>query len=202
MESSGVQRFFYVVWMIIKLNLFFVLFTLLGGIILGFGPSFQTMNDELTAHGIDYQKITLSGFFEGWKRNFKRGNLHFLIYLLLIFIIAYNLYLSVQLQGLLWFILDFILIFTLLLLTVFWLYVVQYETLYEISTYNLFKLSFISLFLSFGAFFKVLFGLVSIIVVTWFFKGLLLFATFSLIIIWAGYATKDNRALVAEKLDQ
>ncbi len=202
MESSGIQRLFYVIWTIIKLNLYFVVFTLMGGIIFGFGPAFQTMNDLITAYGIDYQKITFKGFFEGWKKNFKRGNIHFLIYAALAFVLGYNFFLSAQLKGIVWLLIDFLLVFTLILMTVFWLYVVQYETLYEISTFNLFKLSFISLFLSFGAFFKVLFGLVSIILVTWYLKGLLLFATFSLTLIWAGYATKENRDIVDGKLSR
>lgn len=200
MESTGIQRFFYVAWMIIKLNLFFVLFSLMGGLVLGIGPAFQTMNDELNSHGLDYQKITFKGFLSGWKMNFKRGNIHFWLFFAITFTIGYNLYLSSQIKGLLWLIIDFVLFFALLLLCYFWIYVVQYETIYEISTKNLFKLSFVSLFLNFGTFFKYLFGLVSIVVVTWYLKGLLLFATFSLIVIWSGYATKDNRRIVAEKL--
>ena len=34
MESTGIQRLFYLSWTVIKLNLLFVLFSLAGGIIL------------------------------------------------------------------------------------------------------------------------------------------------------------------------
>lgn len=200
MVSSGIQRLFYVVWMIIKLNLYFVLFTLMGGVIFGAGPAFQTMTDLLMEHGIDYQQVTFKRFMTHWKANFKRSNVHFLIFAGISFFLGYNLYLSAQIQGLLWLVIDFILAFVLLLITVLYLYVTQYETKYEISHFNLFKLAFISVFLNFGAFLKVLFGLVSIFVLTWFFKGLFLFATFSLIAVWSGFATKDNRFMVAGKL--
>lgn len=200
MVSSGIQRLFYVAWMVIKLNLYFVLFSLMGGILFGIGPAFQTMNDLLVEHGLDYQMITFKGFLSGWKANFKRGNLHFWLFAGFAFLLAYNLYLSVQIQGLLWVIIDFFLFFVLLLTCVLFLYVTLYQTSYEISTLNVIKLAFISVFLNFGTFLKILFGVVSILLVTWQFKGLLLFATFSLLVIWSGYATKDSRKLVEGKL--
>lgn len=200
MESSGIQRLFYVIWMIVKLNLYFVLFSLMGGLILGIGPAFQTMNDLLTEHGLNYQAITFHRFFQGWKTNFKHGNQHFLLFLLVVGLLSYNLYLSVQIQGLLWLVIDFALFFTILLVSVLFIYVTLYETSYDISTLNVIKLAFISVFFNFGTFLKILFGIVSILLVTWYFKGLLLFATFSLLVIWSGYATKESRILVERKL--
>ena len=41
MESTGIQRLFYLSWTVIKLNLLFVLFSLAGGIIFGVGPALQ-----------------------------------------------------------------------------------------------------------------------------------------------------------------
>lgn len=200
MESSGIQRLFYVIWTIIKLNLYFLLFSLMGGLVLGVGPAFQTMNDLLMEQGINYQEITFKRFLTGWKANFKRGNLHFGVFAVLTFVLSYNLYLAAQIQGLLWLIIAILLFFVLLLVAVLFLYITLYETSYEISTGNLLKLAFISVFLNFGVFLKVLFGIVSILAVTWYFKGLLLFATFALLAIWNGYATKNNRQLVDRKL--
>ncbi|MEO1772076.1 MULTISPECIES: YesL family protein [Enterococcus] len=200
MASSGVQRLFYVIWTIIKLNLFFLLFSLMGGLVLGIGPAFQTMNDLLTEQGINYQEITFKRFLTGWKSNFKRGNLHFGLFAVLTLVLVYNLYLAAQIQGLLWLIIAVLLFFVLLLVTVLFLYITLYETSYEISNVNLLKLAFISVFLNFGVFLKVLFGVISILAVTWYFKGLFLFATFALLIIWSGYATKSNRQLVDQKL--
>ncbi|MBS6430431.1 YesL family protein [Enterococcus raffinosus] len=201
MASTGIQRLFYVIWTIIKLNLYFLLFSLMGGVVFGIGPAFQTMNDLLTEQGINYQEITFKRFLSGWKKNFKRGNLHFSLFAALTFVLAYNLYLAAQIQGLLWMIITFLLFFVLLLVGVLFLYTTQYETSYDISTGNLLKLAFISVFLNFGVFLKVLFGVVSIFVLTWYFKGLMLFATCSLLVIWSGYATKDNRQLVDKKLN-
>lgn len=201
MESTGIQRLFYIIWAIVKLNLYILAFTLAGAVVLGAGPAFQSANDILVESGMDYQKITFSGMWERFKSNFKRGNILFWIYAVVFFVLGYNLYLASQIKGLLWFVLSFVLAFAVILLMVIYLYVVQYETVYDISIGNLIKLAFISVFLNFGTFLKVLFGLASILVVTWFFKGLLLVATFSLFLVWSGYATKDIRQIVDGKLE-
>lgn len=200
MESTGIQRLFYILWAIIKLNLYILVFTLAGGIVLGMGPAFQSANDVLLTSGMDYQNITFGKMAERFKANFKRSKGIFWIFAALLGIVAYNLFLASQIKGLLWFILSFVLFFAILLLLVVYLYAVQYETTYDISIGNLLKLAFISVFLNFGTFLKVLFGVISILVVTWFFKGLLLFATFSLFLVWSGYATKNIRQLVEGKL--
>ncbi|MCD5002044.1 DUF624 domain-containing protein [Enterococcus saccharolyticus] len=200
MVSSGVQRLFYVAWTMIKLNLFFIIGSIMGGFILGIGPSFQSMNDLLTTNGIDYQKMTWRAFFNLWKQNFKRANIHFWLFSVSFFVISYNLYLSTQLSGLIWLIIDFMLVFVLLLLSVLYIYVLLYETKYEISTLNLLKLAFISVFLQFSSFLKVLFVLASVLAITWYFKGLILFASFSLLMMFSGYVTKDIREIVDRKL--
>lgn len=200
MVSSGIQRFFYVTWTIIKLNLLFIVGSLAGGIVLGIGPSFQTLNDLLQTHGIDYQELTVRAFFEQWKKNWVRGNQVFWIFVLAWSFVGYNLYLSTQLLGLLWLMIDFILLIILMLLFVFYIYCIQYETNYETSLKEIIKLAFISLFLGGLSLVKMLFGLVSIVGLTWYFKGLFLFASFSLILIFAGYATKEVRELVDRKL--
>lgn len=201
MESSGIQRLFYVIWTIIKLNLYFLLFSLCGGIVLGIGPSYQTLNDLLSEYGIDYQEFTLKHYWAGFKRNFVHGNRNFWIFAALLGICAYNLYLATQIKGLIWLIITFILIFVMLMLVILFGFVVQYETTYDISAFNLWKLAFFSLFLRLGTFIKILFGVASILFLTWLFKGLLVFGTFSLLAIWGGYATKDSRQLVDRKLD-
>ena len=55
MESTGIQRLFYLSWTVIKLNLLFVLFSLAGGIIFGVGPALQMMTDFILEEGMNYQ---------------------------------------------------------------------------------------------------------------------------------------------------
>ena len=156
MESTGIQRLFYLSWTVIKLNLLFVLFSLAGGIIFGVGPALQMMTDFILEEGMNYQAITVKRAFESWKAHFKRSNCYFLLF----------------------------------------------EGSYFISTIDLMKLSFISIFLNLGVFFKVLFGVISIVALTWKMKGLLLFASFALIMMWCAYVTRKNRQFIDGKLEQ
>ena len=177
--------------------MFFLLFSLMGGILLGIGPSFQTMVDLLSEYGLDYQNITLSNYYINWKYNFRRSNLHFFIMEMLTILVVYNLFLSTQMKGLVWFIADIIMVFVLLLIMVMYLYLVQYESKYDISTVNLFKLSFISVFFNFFGFLKIILGIITIIFITW-----NLFATFALIAIWSEFSTKEKREIISRKLEE
>ena len=202
MESTGIQRLFYLSWTVIKLNLLFVLFSLAGGIIFGVGPALQMMTDFILEEGMNYQAITVKRAFESWKSHFKRSNCYFLLFLFTLGFVFYNIYLAVQFTGIMWLIITFILFFVSLILVIFYIYMLLYGGSYFISTIDLMKLSFISIFLNLGVFFKVLFGVISIVALTWKMKGLLLFASFALIMMWCAYVTRKNRQFIDGKLEQ
>ncbi|MCB5951899.1 DUF624 domain-containing protein [Enterococcus sp. BWT-B8] len=200
MVSSGLEKGFSMIWAIVKLNFIFITFTLLGGLFLGIGPAFQTISDLVQINELGYRETTWKLAFERWKVNFIKGNLYFYLFFSIQIVIFYNLYLSSSLQGLIWMIIDFILLFAVLLLTVGYLYVLMNESTYELSFINLFKLSFISIFLNFTVFLKIIVGLTGIILFTLSMKGLILFGSFSLIILWLSFASKKNREWIDGKL--
>lgn len=200
MISGGIEKIFKMMWALMKLNFIFVAFSFLGGVIFGVGPAFQTISDLISEHQFNYQEITWKHAFSRWKANFKRGNIIFLSTAMMFALLSYSLYLSVQFQGLIWFIIDFILIFVCLLVIILYLYSLVFESSYKISLVDLFKLSFVSIFLNFGVFLKLLFGLGGIILLTWKMKGLLLFVTFSLVMFWVHFATRKNREIIDGKL--
>lgn len=200
MISSGLDKGFSMIWAIVKLNLMFVALTLLGGVVLGIGPAFQTISDLIQQNELDYRESTWRAGLERWKANFVKSNSHFYLFLALLGIVSYNFYLSTGIQGLLWLIIDFVLIFVGLLLFVYYLYMVINESTYELSLTNLLKLSFVSIFLNFGVFLKIIIGLVGIVLFTLSMKGLLLFGSFSLVILWASFASRKNREMIDGKL--
>ena len=202
MESTGIQRLFYFTWSVIKLNIFFILLSLAGGIILGVGPAWQVLSDLVQEHGIDYEKMTWNKAFQTWKTTFKKSNGHFWLFIATFGFLSYNLYLSSQLVGGFWLFVDFLLMFVLLILSILYFYMVMYSSSYVISMIDLMKLSFISIFLNFWVFVKVLFGVVSLLLLTWQFKGLLVFATFSLLMMWGTFITRKNRQFVDGKLEK
>ncbi|HCM89809.1 MULTISPECIES: DUF624 domain-containing protein [Vagococcus] len=200
MLGTGLERAFKVSWLVIKLNLFFHLFSLMGGIIFGIGPSIQMVSNLFQTSEFDSKEVTLKKAFKLWKQYFIRSNVQFLFFLSLFTLLAYNLYLSVQMLGMVWLMIDFILIVAILFLYISYQYVISYEATYDMPFIQVLKLAFISVFFSFGTFFKLLLGVITIGFVTWQIKGLLLFATFSLLIIWSVIATKRIRDVVNEKL--
>jgi uncharacterized membrane protein YesL len=198
--SGGLVQAFRLIWGIIKLNLFFVLFTLMGGIVFGIGPAFQTISDLIEANGLSYEDQTMKQAFSRWKQNFWRANARFYLFFTLQAIVLYNLYLSSQIQGLLWLMIDFLLVVVSGLLLLLYLYSLLFESSYETSLLNTIKLAFISLFLSFGTFAKIIFGMASIVLLTWSMKGLFLFGTFSLLLFWVHFASRKDRGLIDGKL--
>ncbi|MBL1227165.1 YesL family protein [Enterococcus sp. BWR-S5] len=200
MISSGLDKGFSMIWAIVKLNLMFIAFTILGGVFFGIGPAFQTISDLIQENQLDYRESSWRLGFDRWKANFIKGNIHFYLFSALFALVSYNLYLSTGLQGLLWLVIDFILLFVGLLLFVYYLYMLMNESSYELSLINLLKLSFVSIFLNFGVFLKIILGLVGIVLFTFSMKGLLVFGSFSLMVLWASFVSRKNRELIDGKL--
>lgn len=200
MLGTGLEKGFRISWLVIKLNLFFHLFSLMGGYIFGIGPSIQMVSDLFQSSNFDTKEITFKNAFAIWKGHFIRSNGQFLLFVSVFCLLVYNLYLSVQLTGLLWLFIDFILVSALLFIYVAYQYVVSYETNYDMPFLQVIKLACISVFFGFGTFWKLLLGAVVITVVTWQFKGLILFGTVSLLIMWSIIATKKIRDVVDKKL--
>lgn len=201
MLGKALENFFIRVWVMMKLNLFFLLFSLAGGLVLGIGPAWKSISELFIAYQFDYKEITFS---EGWilfKENFKRGNALFWFFSGISAFLAYNLFLSLQVKGLGFLVIDFILIVALLYLFASFQYGLIFDSSYDMSFKNLIKLSFISNFSSFSAFLKVIGGSVGILALTWRYKGLILFGTTALLLMWNYFATKNWREEIEEKLE-
>jgi uncharacterized membrane protein YesL len=201
MLGSAMEKAFHTCWTIVKLNLFFVFFSLGGLVIAGTGPALQMAMDLFQEFGINSKEITFKRAYQSWKNNFKAGNINFYIFLVTTAVLAMNLYLSVQLQGLLWFMSLFILAFALVLTLVLYLYMTVYTSRYDMTFKNKLKLSFITTFMNFGTLVKLLFGLACILVFSWNMKGLLLFATVGLIVFWTAATTRHLISMIDEKLE-
>lgn len=134
------------------------------------------------------------------KAGFWRANKQFYLFLGLTAFLTYNLYLATQFQGLMWLVVSFILFVVIGLSILLYLLSVTFDACYELSFANNLKLSFISLFLRMGTCLKLIFGLAGILLITWTMKGLLLFGTFSLLLLWVHGALKQERELIERDL--
>ena len=197
MLGKALETLFIRVWVVMKLTFYFWIYTLIGAIVLGIGPAYKTVNELFYLYGFEYKEITFKRGWETFKQTFARGNVLFGLFLAGTFLLGYNLYLSVQIQGILFLITDFILIFSLLYIYSTYQYSLILDSEYEISIPNLLKLSFVSCFSSFSTFLKLLIGGGIIFWLTWNYKGLILFGVIGLLTVWNGLVTKQWR----EKLD-
>lgn len=200
MVGKALETLFIKIWVIIKLNLFFWLFSCCGLVVAGVGPALKTMNDLFVTHEFNYKDITLKEGWERFKQNFVRGNILFYGVVVLLSFLAYNLFLSVQIQGLLFLAIDFLLVFAMIYGLVTFQYALLLDSSYEIGLKNLLKLAFISTLSNFTNLLKIAIGIAVILFITWKFKGLILFGTFSMIQLWSFAATKSWRETIDERL--
>ncbi|HAP9509719.1 TPA: DUF624 domain-containing protein [Enterococcus faecium] len=201
MLGKVLEELFIRIWVIIKLTLYFWIYTFAGGIIFGLGAAWKTVNELFYLYGFEYKEITIKRGWNIYKRNFLRGNLLFSLFLSGTALLSYNLYLSVQIKGLIFLAIDFILLFALLCLFATYQYSMNLDSEYTISVPNLLKLSFISVFSSFSSFLKIIIGSGIILGVTWQFKGLILFGVIGLLTVWNGTMTTHWREELDKQLE-
>ncbi|ALS02022.1 hypothetical protein ATZ33_11695 [Enterococcus silesiacus] len=201
MVGKALEALFIKVWVIVKLNLFFLLFSCCGLLVAGIGPALKTVNELFISHEFNYKEITLKEGWNSFKQNFIRGNMLFYGTVLLLAVLAYNLFLSVQIQGLVFLMIDFLLVFAMIYAVVTFQYTLLLDSYYEIGLNNLLKLAFISTLANFTNLLKIAIGLCVILFITWKFKGLILFGTFSMMQIWSFTATKSWRQTIDQRLE-
>ncbi|AIM24589.1 YesL family protein [Melissococcus plutonius] len=200
MLGKTLENVFIKIWVIIKLNLIFWLFSFSGLLVFGIGPALKTINELFINYKFNDKEITLNTSWSIYKKNLLRGNSLFYTFLLASSFIIYNLFLSVQIQRLSFLIINFLLLFALLFIFTIFQYTLLLDSYYEISFCLLLKLAIISTFANFSAFFKLILGTGIIFFITWRYKGFILFCSIAMIQIWSYYATKKWRMLINERL--
>ena len=80
MLGKALETLFIRVWVVVKLTLFFWLFSLAGGIVLGIGPALKTINELFYHYEFEYKDITLKQGWYCFKKYFKRGNYLFFFF--------------------------------------------------------------------------------------------------------------------------
>ncbi|KHD45951.1 YesL family protein [Streptococcus hongkongensis] len=193
---SGLEKLFYTIWKMMQLTLIFHVLCLSGLILFGIGPAWQTIISLYFTSDVEAKNYSIKTAFDLWKDNFKRANGYFLSLLLVLCFLAINLHLAIQLQGLIFFCLTFIIGAVMVFFVLLYLYVSLYDVLYDIAIWDNIKLAFISLFFSFRKLLELLASLVITIAVTWKFKGLFLFLSFGLFVFVLDYVSKSNRKIV------
>lgn len=187
MINTGVQKVLTHAYVLIKLSIFFWCYAFLGLLILGIGPAFMVIAEIFNHSQWDYEKIKFREGLKLFRDRFGMGNAYGYSYLLVFILLGYNLYLSVQTKGLLFLVIDFIIIFVLFLsLSMFNFGILLYAK-YSCTLIDLFKLSFVQFFNNAMDVLKLLIGYIIILVITYKLPGLILFGTIPAFIVWTSF---------------
>ncbi|WP_312093030.1 DUF624 domain-containing protein [Niallia sp.] len=200
MIASFLTTFFNRFYVVLKLNLYFWLLTIMGGVIFGIGPAFLTIVKLFQAFRWEYQELTWGNVFSTFKSSYKRGNFFFGGFLLLGVILSYNLYFSLQINHLIFLIIDFLLIFALFLMAISFLFMLFIESQYEATIKNVWKLSLLLFFMDFWTLLKLGGVLVAVSILTFYNPALILFGSISLFIILASFISNKLFTKLNEKL--
>lgn len=190
MISKGVETAFNKVYYLIKLSLYFWGMSFIGLVIFGITPALLALIECHEEAEWDYSLVTWKKLFTLYKQHFKRGNQLFLLYVGFFLVLGYNLFLSVQTNGVLFLMIDFLLLFVLFLLLVSFFINLAILTNYEISLMNSLKLALIQFFTNTKECFILVFGLILMSVLTYKFPGLFLFITMGLLASVVSTSTK------------
>lgn len=130
MLGKTLENVFIKIWVIIKLNLIFWLFSFSGLLVFGIGPALKTINELFINYKFNDKEITLNTSWSIYKKNLLRGNSLFYTFLLASSFIIYNLFLSVQIQRLSFLIINFLLLFALLFIFTIFQYTLLLDSYY------------------------------------------------------------------------
>lgn len=145
------------IYFLLKLSLYFWIIALMGGFVLGVGPALIAAIEIISEADWDFKEISFKKMTLLFKENFKRGNQIFYTFGLICLFLFLSLYTSSQMTGMLFLVIDFLLVLLLIIVAISGLFSYSVVSTYEISFKNLVKLSLI-------LFFKEVKGSVSIVI--------------------------------------
>ncbi|MGX7393534.1 DUF624 domain-containing protein [Carnobacterium mobile] len=190
MFSKGIETIFNKIYYLIKLSLYFWGLSFMGLLVLGVTPAMMAIMEAHTEANWDFGQIKWKTTFAHFKQHVKQGNQLFLLYAAFFLIIGYNLFIALQTKGLIFLMLDFLLIFILFILVLSFMINLAVLTSFEITLVNSLKLSMIQFFTNTKECFMLVFGLVITSLVTYKFPGLILFVSTGLLAVVISTSTK------------
>ena len=134
------------IYFLLKLSLYFWGVALMGGIILGIGPALITAIEMIGETDWEHKEISFHKMRTLFKENFKRGNQIFYSFGFICLFLFLSLYTSSQMTGMLFLVIDFLLVVLLIIVGISGLFSYSVVSAYDISFKNLIKLSLILFF--------------------------------------------------------
>ncbi len=146
MVEKGLVEGMNKIYFLLKLSFYFWVISFLGGVIFGISPALIATIDIIGEADWDYKEISFKKMKKSFKVNFIRGNQIMYSFGLIITFLFLSLYTSSQMHGMLFLIIDFLLIVLIIVVSVSSFFSYSIISAYDISMKNLIKLSFILFF--------------------------------------------------------
>lgn len=198
--SKGTQKAFQIIFVLIILNLLFWLYSLVGLLILGVGPSLITITELFLNNKFEYRKYSVKDGWKIFKKNFVTSNLHFYAFLIADVFLFYDLYIGSQIKMIWMLPISILLIFLIIFISIVGLYTLITESTFEIDFKNAIKLSLYAFFADFKGLMLFIVGAGIIVIISGLWPGLILFLSISTLIVWCNYSSKSWLDEISEKL--
>lgn len=140
--TEGINKFYY----LLKLSMYIWVISLVGCLIFGLIPAIISGLELFQTDPWNEKTITLRSLYDGFKRNFIQANQIGLTFSLVCFILLYSLWFSIQIEGIPFLLIDFLLVFMIILVSISFFHSLSILAMFEISYKNLCYLSCILFF--------------------------------------------------------
>jgi uncharacterized membrane protein YesL len=201
MIGRAIEQIFIRCYTVIKLNIIFVGLMFCGGIVLGVGPAFSSITQLAFEEGFAYKEITWKKAFSLFKEDFKRGNALFYLFAGAFILLAYNLFLVVQMKGIVFFVITFVLAFCLCVLILGYFFALITNTRYDTTFKNILNLSIMAFFSNFFTLIKMILGFAVIAFLTYKYPALLLFGMEAIAIFFTLFITRGVYEMINKKFE-
>lgn len=191
-----VQKYLLSIWHFFQLTVIFHLLSFSGILFFGIGPAWQTILTLYLIHQKEPYRYTLREAFRIWKHNFKRANLYFWMMTPLFLALIFNLNLSMQGNGVFWYLLTFLIFVLIIIGMLFYVYLAFYESIYELSIWDNYKLAGISLIIDIRRTLILTIAMMLMFIVTWYCPVFYLFLTFGINVFLFDKLTKPVRKII------
>ncbi|MFZ8764962.1 DUF624 domain-containing protein [Enterococcus diestrammenae] len=200
MIGSIVEQVFNKFYVLLKLNLYFLVLTAIGGVAFGIGPAYCSILTLYKETGWDTNNKSFKKAWSYYKNSFWKANRLAVFFIGLIILLMINLLIAVQEKGLLFFSITLIIFVCLIALIFIFNYALQIEINYELSWRENVLLSITILFSNLKELALQVGGLILLAFIFIKLPALILFCAFSSMIIWFDFTLEKRLTWINEAL--
>lgn len=191
MLGQQMQVVFNRVFVMMIINVYFLIYSLAGLIIFGIGPAFRAVSELYLDGGDDFRKYSFKRGFGYFKKYFVQANIHALSMILILGFLAYNFYLALQIKFGWMIVVEFLIIAAFILIYGIGIFTWLALTRFDISYKNALKLSVMQFFSNFGRLLLFVGLNIGLIFATAKWPGLILFLSFGIFVVLNTWISKD-----------